>query len=211
MEHKRYSLHSHFYNVVKVGGNLYFRHSYDWDDETRELYDLVRVHGYDVITEGEDDFSTKLEEYNESLIRSAKARNESSYPKLNLDHICVCGDWMFTERDCEDLLGDPIPIPDLRGGKRTGSGRKAKYEFLFGTTPLRVPKYEKDKIKEFIDFLIEQQKGPFPVQNRLKNLAHVLLKVYVKEGENDSYLKGECEFLKELSEHIPESILLKDE
>jgi hypothetical protein len=147
-------------NLVKVGGNscvecLSTRRHLLFD-ETREFVELLHKHGYDVLTKNDQEFKEKLDSYNRVFELQAKKNGLTSYTKYELEELCVCGDYMFVEKDY-NLPSKEVDIKDARGGKREGAGRKSKHKNLMHTetTTIRVPKLYKKDIKELIDFIIE--------------------------------------------------------
>ena len=203
------------YNLVKIGGNscidclctkrnLYF-------DEKREIVELLHKYGYDVLNKNDQSFKEKLDSYNRVLELQAKKAGLSSYARYDIEELCVCGDYMFSERSYDVEVEKETEIQDLRGGKREGAGRKSKHKDLMHTetTTIRVPKFYKKDIKELIDFIFEKEPG----KPDLKNAFHkAYMEVVVKANKyEDEDLKRSAEFLQDLWEKLPFIIREKQE
>lgn len=195
------------YHLVKVGGN----HSYRWTDTSYDDYiderkgfvNLVRTHGYDVLTEKDKDFMYCLNEYNRVRELEAKKHGESSYEKYLPKELCICGEWMFTEIEYVTISKAEV-IKDIRGGKREGAGRKARHSKLIGsqTAVIRVPDFYKKDIKDLIDWLIEKAEEGQDVNSALFWAERAL------EEEGD---KENAQLLEELSNKLPHFFVKKAE
>ena len=88
-----------------------------------------------------------------SMFRGKYLRN----PESDILRLCVCGPWLFTEFSFPPT--QEATVKDNRGGFRPGAGRKSKNACLWSTqtAPIRVPAWQKDSIKGFIDWLIEKE------------------------------------------------------
>lgn len=160
MKHKTIQIQE-VYNLVRKGGN-YCCHYPRLDNafgEHKKFVELVKTHGYDVFTEKDVDFTYWQTEFNRVRELDAKKSGCSFYEKYLPKELCVCGDWIFMDKDCVTESKE-VEIKDARGGQREGAGRKAKHSNLIGasqTAVIRVPKFEKNKIKNLIDWLIEME------------------------------------------------------
>lgn len=187
------------YNLVREGGNYCFKEADTlcdtYSDERKEFVKQVRTHGYDILNANDFLYKEKLEEYNRALELQAKKNGQSSYEKYLPKELCVCGEWMFTEKECA-VESKEEKIKDTRGGQRKGAGRKAKHSNLAytKTTVIRVPEIYKNDIKNFIDWLIEKASDGQNICNAI-SLAEIALKW---KGE-----KEDAQLLEELRKNIP--------
>lgn len=144
-------------NLARKGGNSccnYLSLDYAFGEQ-KKFVELVKVHGYDVLNEKDEDFKYWLSEYNRVLELQAKANGLSSYEKSLAKELCVCGDWIFMEHEFVTESKEEN-IKDARGGQREGAGRKAKHPNLVEsqTAVIRIPQFYKEDIKNFVDWLI---------------------------------------------------------
>lgn len=161
MKHVNLQTLATLYNVVKEGGNHRYNYietsSDNYTDERKDFISLVRTHGYDILTPGDFRFSEKVMEYNRVMELQAKSEGFTSYDKYNFDELCVCGQWIFTDKQ-HSFSSEEVEISDNRGGRREGAGRKSKNSALATTETavIRVPKYNKDEIKNLVAWLVEK-------------------------------------------------------
>lgn len=173
MKHKTIESIDTAYNIVKIGGNSCIKYIYtfieDYMDVRKGFVDLIRKYGYDVLSKNDQEFKEKLDSYNQVLKLQAKKNGLSSYTKYELEELCVCGDYIFSEKDPDVEMVKETKIQDLRGGKREGAGRKAKHSKLIDsqTAVIRVPMIYKKEIKNFIDWLIDKAEEEQDVDSAL--------------------------------------------
>ena len=173
MKHKTIEVIDLAYNLVKIGGNSCVRYTNIlggyYSGECKEFVNQVRKYGYDVLSKNDQEFKEKLDSYNQVLKLQAKKNGLSSYTKYELEELCVCGDYMFSEKDPDVEMVKETEIQDLRGGKREGAGRKAKHSKLIDsqTAVIRVPMIYKKEIKNFIDWLIDKAEEEQDVDSAL--------------------------------------------
>lgn len=149
------------YNVCRVGGSIIFntidtsipQTSHPFFSKEREHFiNDFKAHGFDILAPEDFYFEDRVGEFNEVSMRSARVSEMSCFDEYSFEKLCVCGDWMFTtDYSCVTESKD---LPK-RGGKRVGAGAKSKHNLEGGTAVIRVPRYGKESIKDFIDFIIE--------------------------------------------------------
>ena len=161
MKHNSFQTLTTLYNLVKIGGHkLYLdvdTRNDNYKDERQEFIRLVRTHGYDILSSDDFMYEEKMNEYNRVLELKAKSENFDCYDKLICDEICVCGQWIFTNKEfCGHK--EETKVADIRGGHRTGAGRKPKNPELISTKTvvIRVPELHKQEIKTLIDWLVSK-------------------------------------------------------
>lgn len=207
MKHKTIEAIDLAYNLVKIGGNSCVRFTNIlggyYSSECKEFVNQVRKYGYDVLSKNDQEFKEKLDSYNRVLELQAKKNGLSSYIKYELEELCVCGDYIFSERSYDVEVGKETEIQDLRGGKREGAGRKSKHKNLMytETTTIRVPKYYKNEIKRLIDFIFEEEPGKPDVKEAFyKAYMEVVAKANLYKDEK---LKRSAEFLQDFWDKLP--------
>lgn len=179
MKHINLKTLTALYNLVKVGGNHRYNYvdtsSDNFIDERKDFVNLVRTHGYDILTPGDFQFEAKIMEYNRVMELQAKAEGFTSYEKCTCKEICVCGQWIFTDKQYA-FDTEEVTISDNRGGKREGAGRKSKNSALISTETvvIRVPKYHKDEIKKLIDWLVDKASSGDDVKGALFSAVSII-------------------------------------
>ena len=165
MKHQEYNGYPvEFHNLCREGKAEVYLHAYQ--QQRKQFKDIDRFfteleqHGYDVIKPG-DGFAFKktVADMNDVIRREAVRYGHSSYEHLLVDdEICRCGKWLFLLRSAFLSEKKEVEIElKGRGGKRVGSGRQSIYDKLYSndTAVIRVPKFEKEKIKSLVDWLVE--------------------------------------------------------
>ena len=187
------------YNLVKAGGNQCYRYTYtenNYVDERKGFVEQIKAHGYDILNSNDSLCQEKMKDYNRVLELEAKKQGQSTYEKYEPKAMCVCGEWLFFESEYVTETKE-VAIKDCRGGQREGAGRKIKHSRLVGgsqTAVIRVPKNEKNIIKNFIDWLIEMAEKGQNIDSAL-SLARWSLK-----GKGD---KENAQLLEELRRKLP--------
>lgn len=144
------------YNVCRVGGDRiisYIDTSHpQFLKESEQFVNDFKAHGFDILTPEDFFFADRVRDCNEVSMRYARINEMSCYDEYSFEELCVCGDWMFTTDYSCVIESKDLP---KRGGKRAGAGAKSKHNLEGGTAVIRVPRYGKESIKDFIDFIIE--------------------------------------------------------
>lgn len=167
-------------NVCRKGGGsiIWFIDTFDTGPFSKEQQSFVadfKAHGFDVLTPGDHLFREKVEEYNRVSMRSARRSGMSCYNEYSFEKLCVCGDWMFTLYGYDSVTKSK-ELPK-RGGRRAGAGVKPKHDLVGGTAVIRVPGAHKERIKEFVDFLVEADKAEgLSLQDAIRDGMQALVK-----------------------------------
>lgn len=210
------------YNVCRVGGSIIFntidtsipQTSHPFFSKEREHFiNDFKAHGFDILTPEDFYFADRVGEFNEVSMRSARISEMSCFDEYSFEKLCVCGDWMFTtDYGCVTESKD---LPK-RGGKRAGAGAKSKHNLVGGTSVIRVPKYGKEAIKEFIDFIVENElkdrgsltraisAGKFIIKERIEKWEERGLQELAEED------KKNLELLQQLYDKFPSGFFLKN-
>lgn len=209
------------YNVCRVGGSIIFntidtsipQTSHPFFSKEREHFiNDFKAHGFDILTPEDFYFADRVGEFNEVSMRSARVSEMSCFDEYSFEKLCVCGDWMFTtDYGCVTESKD---LPK-RGGKRAGAGAKSKHNLVGGTSVIRVPKYGKEAIKEFIDFIVENElkdrgsltraisAGKFIIKERIEKWEERGLQELAEED------KKNLELLQQLYDKFPSGFFSK--
>lgn len=195
--------------------NVYDRKHFN---EIDRFYKELEEHGYDIFKPG-DDFRYKEALYiiNEASKRYATKNGYSSYEELvDFEEVCRCGKWVFLRRYPYNFEMKEIEIKKGRGGKREGSGRKSQCSKALGrhTAVIRVPQFEKDKIKDLIDWLIAKREEGVFLHDAIYSGAYSLERLADDQDTYDKdradHTRAEAALLKELYSKLP-SFTLKEE
>lgn len=176
MRHKHLQKFVTLHNVAKIGGRTIYwsvdTSVKEYGDDRRDFVSLIRTHGYDILSPSDFFFPEKVNQYNRILELKAKAGGCETYEKYAFSELCVCGPWLFTEFSFPPT--QEATVKDNRGGFRPGAGRKSKNACLWSTqtAPIRVPAWQKDSIKGFIDWLIEKESECESVHELLLHAMH---------------------------------------
>lgn len=195
MKHKTIQFQN-VYNLARKGGNhcAHYPRVCKPFGEEKKFVELVKTHGYDVFTEKDAEFKYWLSEFNRVRELEAKMNGYSSYEMYLPDELCVCGDWIFMDKDCVTESKE-VDVKDTRGGQREGAGRKSKHSKLGSQTAvIRVPKFEKTQIKDLIDWLIDKAEEGLDVHIALLRSERAL------EEKGD---KENAQLLEELRMKLP--------
>lgn len=133
-----------------------------------EFRDLIYKHGYDELCHDTDngEYHRVISAINylskkEAVDSESSSYKEYRYYKDKGNPMCRCGEWYFffvePKYDRREIDYTKMTPVKKQGGKREGSGRKSQYSKLEfpETTTIKVPKWEKDKIKKLINWLID--------------------------------------------------------
>ena len=166
MKHCQYiGYPTQFYHLGIEGSSEFHPYAYTAECKMRKtignFFSTLEQHGYDVIQKKDGYlFEKALADLNECIKKSRIKEGYATYTHLDIENeICRCGKFIFMTRSPYYSEEKELDIEKSRGGKRTGSGRKGPYEKILGgdnTTVIRVPKYSKDKIKGFVEWLAEK-------------------------------------------------------
>lgn len=205
------------YNVCRIGGDAFF-YCVDLsnNNKSKEVESFIKdfkSHGYDIITPEDFHFTERVEEYNKVSLHCSRVWGSECYRKYTFEEMCICGDWMFT-RSVDRYSEEWAEVPK-KGGRRAGAGAKSKHNLLGGTSVIRVPKYGKEAIKEFIDFIVENElkdrgsltraisAGKFIIKERIEKWEERGLQELAEED------KKNLELLQQLYDKFPSGFFSK--
>ena len=213
MKHRVLERYVTLYNVCKQGGKeMYYYVDTQperrlQDKNLKEFFRQIEEHGYDVISTSDKDYEQIVKAYNVVSKRDAVKDDMSSYTHYKPEAICKCGRWLFMDRMVyydEKLLVE-IDYSRISSKGKTQQTEKVK-EMM---SSIRVPAFQKQSVKRFLDFLKDTQSSDASIPAALREAIYTLESKVEKHSDSsamDSYIEGikkDIEILKKLEDLLP--------
>ena len=142
MKHRSLDRYVTLYNVCKQGGKeMYY---YVDTQPERRLQD-----------KNLKEFFKQIEEYNVVSKRDAVKDDMSSYTHYKPEAICKCGRWLFMDRMAYYDEKQLVEIDYSRISSKSKPQQTEKVKEMMSS--IRVPAFQKQSVKRFLDFLKDTQ------------------------------------------------------
>ena len=213
MKHRVLERYVTLYNVCKQGGKeMYYYVDTQperrlQDKNLKEFFRQIEEHGYDVISPSDKDYEQIVKAYNVVSKRDAVKDDMSSYTHYKPEAICKCGRWLFMDRMAhydEKLL---VEIDYSRISSKNKPQQTEKVKEMMSS--IRVPAFQKQSVKRFLDFLKDTQSSDASIPAALREAIYTLESKVEKHSDSsamDSYIEGikkDIEILKKLEDLLP--------
>ena len=213
MKHRSLDRYVTLYNVCKQGGKeMYYYVDTQperrlQDKNLKEFFKQIEEHGYDVISPSDKDYEQIVKAYNVVSKRDAVKDDMSSYTHYKPEAICKCGQWLFMDRMAYYDEKQLVEIDYSRISSKGKTQQTEKVKEMMSS--IRVPAFQKQSVKRFLDFLKETQSSDASIPAALREAIYTLESKIEKHSDSsamDSYIEGikkDIEILKKLEDLLP--------
>ena len=202
MKHRVLERYVTLYNVCKQGGKeMYYYVDTQperrlQDKNLKEFFRQIEEHGYDVISTSDKDYEQIVKAYNVVSKRDAVKDDMSSYTHYKPEAIMAYYD--------EKQL---VEIDYSRISSKSKPQQTEKVKEMMSS--IRVPAFQKQSVKRFLDFLKDTQSSDASIPAALREAIYTLESKVEKHSDSsamDSYIEGikkDIEILKKLEDLLP--------